>query len=357
MDLKKVKSREAGFNPKNRFEKIYIDYFGEDFENELNENEEKRGVPTVFFKDTTKTILAKNNSSDIPFTYSINPYRGCEHGCIYCYARPSHEYLGFSSGIDFETKVMIKPDAPSLLEDAFKKKSWVPETIMFSGNTDCYQPVERKLEITRKCLGVFLKYRNPCAIVTKNALITRDLDILKEMAKLNLVSVAVSITTLKRKLSRKLEPRTSVPSQRLETVAKLASENIPVGILAAPVIPGLNDEEIPNILKAASEHGALSAAMIMLRLPFAIKDLFIDWIQRNYPEKASRIINRIKDTRGGKLNSNVFKKRMTGEGELAHSIHRLFKASCRKYGLNKTKIHLTTEHFIREPDSNQTTLF
>jgi DNA repair photolyase len=357
MELNTVKSRGAGFNPQNRFETIKIDYFDEDFENGISSNEEKRAAPTTYFVDTTKSILAKNDSPDIGFTYSINPYRGCEHGCIYCYARPSHEYLGFSSGIDFETKIMVKPDAPALLEEAFIKKSWVPETIMFSGNTDCYQPAERKLELTRKCLEVFLKFRNPVAVITKNALILRDLDILKELAKLNLVSVAITITTLNRSLSRKLEPRTSVPSLKLDTVEMLAKENIPVGIMAAPIIPGLNDKEIPSILKAASERGALSAGHVMLRLPYAIKDLFTDWLNRNYPEKANKIINSIKDIRGGNLNDPRFGKRMSGEGEIAGAIHKLFKTCCAKYGLNKTKIKLTTEHFIRTPHTPQMNLF
>lgn len=355
MDKKAVKSRGAGYNPQNRFEELYVDYFDENLEETYNE--EKRSVPTTFFKDTTKTILAKNDSPDIGFTYSINPYRGCEHGCIYCYARPSHEYLGFSSGIDFETKIMVKLDAAKLLEETFRKKSWVPQCIMFSGNTDCYQPAERKLLLTRECLKVFLKYRNPCAMITKNALITRDIDILKEMAELKLVSAAVSMTTLKRPLSRKMEPRTSVPSQRLETIQKLSEANIPVGVLAAPIIPGLNDEEIPAILKAAYEHGAKSAGMVLLRLPYAIKDLFLDWLKRNYPEKASKIISRIKDTRGGKLNSHEFGTRMRGEGEIAESIRQLFKASCKKLGLNKTKVHLTTEHFRSDPEITQFNLF
>ncbi len=353
----KIKSRGAGYNPQNRFETIKIDYFDEDFEEGIFSNEEKRSAPTTYFIDTTKTILAKNDSPDIGFTYSINPYRGCEHGCIYCYARPSHEYLGFSSGIDFETKIMVKPNAHILLEEAFRKKSWEPETIMFSGNTDCYQPAERRLELTRKCLDVFLKFRNPVALITKNALILRDIYILKELANLNLVSVAITITTLNRSLSRKLEPRTSVPSRKLDTVEALAKANIPVGIMAAPIIPGLNDKEIPAILKAAAERGALSAGHVMLRLPFAIKELFIDWLNTNFPEKASKVINSIKDVRGGNLNDPRFGKRMSGEGEIAQSIHKLFKTCCNKYGLNKTKIRLTTKHFIREPDSPQMKLF
>ncbi|HEY3251372.1 MAG TPA: PA0069 family radical SAM protein, partial [Ignavibacteria bacterium] len=252
------KARGTALNTPNRFEEIYVDFNDENIDHEYDVDEVKN-IDTKFFRDTTKTILAKNNSPDLSFTYSINPYRGCEHGCIYCYARPTHEYLGFSAGLDFETRIMVKPDAPMLLEEAFMKKSWEPQTIMLSGNVDCYQPVERKLEITRGLLKVFLKFRNPVGIITKNALLQRDIDILKELAELNLVSVTLSVTSLNRELSRKMEPRTSVPKKRLETVEKMRKNNIPCGINLAPIIPGLNDEEIPAILKAASEAGALWA--------------------------------------------------------------------------------------------------
>ena len=240
-----IKGRSSGFNPPNRFEEISLAATDDDSRFFPDEDPTERKVETKFYVNTSKTILAKNNSPDIPFTYSLNPYRGCEHGCIYCYARPSHEYLGFSSGLDFETKIMVKQNASELLRATFKKKNWMPQIIALSGNTDCYQPIERQLQITRKCLEVFLEFRNPIGIVTKNALIQRDIDILKEMAELNLVSVLVSITTLDHELARKMEPRTSAPAKRLETIEILAKNSIPVGVNVAPLIPGLNDEEIP----------------------------------------------------------------------------------------------------------------
>ncbi|MCI0450337.1 MAG: PA0069 family radical SAM protein [Chlorobi bacterium] len=342
-----LKSRGAGLNTPNRFEPLYIDYSDENLEEYFDDSENTKRIKTQFFNDTTRTILAKNDSPDLGFTYSINPYRGCEHGCIYCYARPTHEYLGFSAGLDFETKIMVKRDAAKLLGEAFTKKSWEPQTIMFSGNTDCYQPVERKLNITRACLEVFLKFRNPVGVITKNALIQKDIDILKQLSELNLVSTVISVTTLKRELSRRLEPRTSVPKKRLETIYKLSSAGIPTGVNVAPIIPGLNDEEIPSILKAASDHGAKFAGRIILRLPYSVKDLFLDWLKRNYPEKASKIINRIHDVRKGQLNSAEWSKRFSCEGEYAEHIHKLFKISCEKYSLNKEKFKIRTDLFRR----------
>lgn len=342
-----LKSRGAGLNTPNRFEPFYIDYKDENIEEYFDDIEDTKKIKTMFFNDTSKTILAKNDSPDLGFDYSINPYRGCEHGCIYCYARPSHEYLGFSAGLDFETKIMVKRDAAKLLEETFSKKSWQPQVIMFSGNTDCYQPIERKLNITRQCLEVFLKFRNPLGMITKNALIQKDIDILKQLAELNLVNVVISITTLKRELSRKLEPRTSVPIKRLETIEKLSSAGIPVGVNAAPIIPGLNDEEIPAILKASAERGAVTAGRTIVRLPYSVKELFIDWVNRNYPEKASKILTRIKDVRNGELSSPEFGKRLVGEGKYAEHIHDLFRKSYKKYGLNKERIKLRTDLFRR----------
>ena len=342
-----IKSRSTALNTPNRFEELFIDYHDENIEHEIYDDDFPK-IETKFFNDNSKSILAKNDSPDLGFDYSINPYRGCEHGCIYCYARPSHEFLGFSAGLDFETKIMVKKNAAELLEKAFMKKSWKPETIMFSGNTDCYQPVERKLGITRDILKVFLKFRNPVAIISKNALIQRDIDILKQLAELNLVSVTISVTTLNRDLSRKLEPRTSVPKKRLETVEIMSKNNVPVGINLAPIIPGLNDEEIPAILKAASEAGAIWAGRVMLRLPYSVKELFLEWLHRNYPEKESKLINRIKEIRGGKLSETEFGKRMSGEGKLAEAIHKLFKINCVKYGLNKQRIILRTDLFKRQ---------
>ncbi len=345
--------RGAGFNPPNRFEKLHVEPFHDEW---AEEEDFVRKVPTTFFLDNTKSILAKNDSPDLGFTYSINPYRGCEHGCIYCYARPTHEYLGFSAGVDFESKILVKLDAPQLLERIFLKKSWVPQVIAFSGNTDCYQPIERKLQLTRKCLEVFLKFRNPVSIITKNFLITRDLDILCEMASLNLVLVIVSVTSLDHDLIRVMEPRTSTPQKRLEAIEQLAEAGIHVGVNAAPIIPGLTDEKIPNILREASARGAKFAGWTMVRLPGAVKPLFLDWLQREFPLKAKKILNRLQDVRGGKLSDNRFGTRFTGEGEIASTIQQIFDASCKKYHLNEGRIHLSTEYF-RRVTSDQKELF
>lgn len=341
----KIRGRGAQHNPGNRFERLYLEDFKTDELDYFFEGEEERKIPTQYFNDSSRSVIAKNDSYDVGFEYSFNPYRGCEHGCIYCYARPTHEYLGFSSGTDFESKIMIKKDAAKLLEAEFNKKSYRPDFIMFSGNTDCYQPVERKLKITREALKVCLKYRNPVSVITKNDMILRDTDILKELAKLNLVSVSISITTLDKDLARRMEPRTSSPERRLQAVKELAENNIPVGVNAAPVIPGLNDEEIPPILKEASARGAVFASHIMLRLPYAVKDLFLQWIKNEFPDRESKIVNKIREMRDGKLNDYEFGTRFTGKGELADTIHSLFNLSCRKYGLNEQKIVLRKDLF------------
>jgi DNA repair photolyase len=343
-----MKGRGTRENPKIRFETLTREAFDDDW----NNGEDERRIPTQYFRDASKTIITKNESPDLGFTFGLNPYRGCEHGCIYCYARPTHEYLGFSSGLDFETKIMVKEDAAFLLEEEFRKKSWRPDVVMLSGNVDCYQPVERKLKITRQCLEVFLRYRNPVAMITKNALVLRDIDLLAQLASLNLVSVCLSITTLDRDLARRMEPRTSTPEQRLEAIEQLAHAGIPVSVNAAPVIPGLNDEELPTILHEAASRGAESAGYTMLRLPYAVKDLFSDWLKREFPTKAERVLNRIMDIRGGKLNDSRFSARMKGEGELSRSIQQLYHASCAKYKLDSRFIPLATDKFIR-PQSNR----
>lgn len=344
--MSNLKGRGAAFNPPNRFEKLHF----EPLQIERDPDDEFRSIPTIFYKDTSKTILAKNDSPDVGFTYSINPYRGCEHGCIYCYARPSHEYLGFSSGIDFESKIMVKEDAPELLEAAFRKKTWQPQMVCFSGNTDCYQPVEQKLQITRRCLEVFLKYRNPVGIITKNALITRDLDILRDLNASNLVFVIISVTSLDTNLIRVMEPRTATPQKRLETIKTLASNGIPVCVNVAPIIPGLTDEEMPSILKAASEHGARWAGYTVVRLSYAIKELFLDWLWREFPERAPKVINRIREVRDGELNDTRWRIRMKGEGEYAKMIKDLFVLNCKKFGLNREEMHVSIEHFRPKPD-------
>lgn len=343
----KYKGRGSQSNPKNRFEKLFVDF--ENPDNDFHSDEESIDVQpgTIFYKDESKSVISKNDSKDLYFNYSFNPYRGCEHGCIYCYARPSHEFLGFSSGMDFETKIMTKEKAPQLLEEEFNKRSYKPEVIEFCGNTDCYQPVERKLGITRRALQVCLKYRNPVALITKNALVLRDIDVLKEMAGLNLVSVMLSITTLNKELANKMEPRTSIPERRLKVIEEMAKNNIPAGVNIAPVIPALNDKEIPEILKNAADCGASFAGYEILRLPYSVKDLFIEWLKREMPDRAERVINSIKSIRGGKLNETEFGKRFTGEGELSETIKNLFNLSCRKYKLNTTRIKITNELFRR----------
>ena len=345
MPSENIKGRSSGFNPPNRFEEISLVAGDDDSRFFPDEDPTKRKVETKFYIDTSKTILAKNDSPDIPFTYSLNPYRGCEHGCIYCYARPSHEYLGFSSGLDFETKIMVKQDAPELLRETFMKKRWVPQVIALSGNTDCYQPIERKLKLMQRCLEVFLEFRNPVSIVTKNVLIMRDIDVLKELASLKLVSVLISMTTLNQELTRKMEPRTSSPAKRLETIEFLAMNSILVGVNVAPIIPGLNDEEIPAILREASSRGAKFAGYIMLKLPFAVKELFTEWIEREVPERAGKVLSKIKQVRGGKLNDPRFSIRMRGTGEIAEVINKLFHVSCKKYHLNEEEFELSISNF------------
>lgn len=340
----KIKGRGTDLNPGNRFEKILID--NNFFDDVLNDPEiEKINPETVFLKDTSRSAIAKNDSYDVAFEYSVNPYRGCEHGCVYCYARPTHEFLGFSSGLDFETKIMVKEDIVGLLESAFKKKSYKPDVIMLSGNTDCYQPIERKLELTRKLLVLCLKYQNPVGIITKSSMIQRDVDILTKLAGNDLVMVTMSITSLDRNIQRIMEPRASTLERRVQTIKILADNNIPVGVNLAPIIPGLNDEEIPSILQKSAENGALFANYIMLRLPFSLKDLFTNWLEVNFPDRKEKIINKIKEMRDGMMYKSDFGTRFTGEGKTADMISSLFNLSCNKYGLNKKKIHLNRDDF------------
>lgn len=350
------KGRSSGFNPPNRFEEISFIPSDDDSKFFPDEGHDEQKVETKFFVDTSRTALAGNDSPDIPFTYSLNPYRGCEHGCIYCYARPSHEYLGFSAGLDFETKIMVKQNAPELLRQAFMKKGWKPQVVALSGNTDCYQPIERKLKLTRRCLEVFLEFRNPVGIVTKNFLVTRDLDLLTQLSNLNLVSVVFSITSLNQDITKKMEPRTSSPAKKLEAIEILSKNSIPVGVLVSPIIPGLTDEEIPSILREASSRGATFAGMQMVRFPFAVKDLFIDWVKREFPDRENRILSRIRQVRGGKLSSHEFGERMRGTGETAKAIRQLFQMSCKKYGLGGRERNLSTDEF-RRPSGSQIEMF
>jgi DNA repair photolyase len=337
-----LKGRGTPLNPVNRFELIEIEV-----DPDWLDYADQKPVPTTYFSDTSRTILSKNDSPDIPFTHGLNPYRGCEHGCVYCYARPTHEYFGLSAGLDFEAKIMVKLEAAELLEKTFRDPKWQPQVIALSGNTDCYQIVERKLQITRRCLEIFLKYRNPLGMITKNALITRDIDLLRRLAELNLVAATISVTSLDNQLCRKMEPRTSAPEKRLEAIAQLAAAGIPTGVNVAPIIPGLNDHEIPAILAAAASRGAIRAGHVMLRLPYAVKELFCNWLQQHYPERVNKVLHAIQDTRGGCLNDPNFGSRMSGEGERAEAIAQMFDVTCKKLGLNQKRVHLTTQHFRR----------
>ncbi len=317
---------------------------------------ELRQVPTTFFKDTSRSIFSRNNSPDVPFTFSINPYRGCEHGCIYCYARPSHEYLGWSAGLDFETKILIKHDAPALLTQAFKKPSWQPQVVCLSGNTDPYQPVERRLALSRGCLKVFLRYRNPVGIITKNYLVTRDLDLLRALARRHLVHVTLSVTTLRPSIAQAMEPRTSMPQRRLEAVRKLADAGVPVSVMVAPVIPGLTDEEMPAILEAAAKHGAQRASYVMLRLPGPVAPLFSDWLEDAFPMRKGKVLGRLRELRGGRLSDGRFGRRMRGAGVWADTFGALFRSCCRRLNLDQPSCDLDTGAF-QVPQDHQRSLF
>jgi len=304
-------------------------------------------LPTQFFADNTRSILFKNDSPDIPTAYSLNPYRGCEHGCAYCRARPYHEYLGFNAGIDFETKIVVKHNAPELLRKEFSNLKWAPQCIMMSGNTDCYQPAEREYKLTRQLLEVFLEFRNPVSILTKNALILRDLDLLKELASMNLVRTMLSITSVDRELRRKLEPRTSTADRKFHAMSELSKAGVPVGVMVGPIIPGLNDNEVPQILKRASEAGAKWVAHTILRLPYAVAPIFQDWIEKNYPEKANRVMTRIRMIRDGKLNDPNWGTRMTGTGAYADYMHQLIDALSTKYKMKEPRVPLAVDLFRR----------
>lgn len=324
-----LKGRGSSQNPTGRFEPVEkipdIETLAE---------EELPKPETRVVKEKARSIISFNESPDLGFSATLNPYRGCEHGCIYCFARPTHEYLGLSAGLDFETTLFAKENAPALLRKTLSEKSWEPQTIGLSGITDCYQPLERKMKLTRQCLKILAEFRNPVFIVTKNQLVTRDIDLLQELAQHQAVSVFISITTLDKKLARVMEPRASRPDLRLAAIESLAKANIPVGVMAAPIIPGLNDHEIPAILQAASEAGATSTAFTMLRLPYGMKDLFQTWLAEHYPLRAQKVLNHIRDMRGGELNNAEFGERMRGEGEYAAHIAQMFDKTRERYGLN-----------------------
>ncbi len=338
-----IKGRGAQLNVPNRFFELSHDMRDDFLEFCRKEGEDSDKNKTLYLDVFPKTIVNKVESPDVGMTYSMNPYQGCEHGCIYCYARNSHEYWGYSAGLDFERRIMVKKKAPKLLEAVLKKKGWTAHPIIMSGNTDCYQPAEKQYEITRQCLEVFLRYKHPVGIITKNALILRDLDLLKSLSKDNLIGVNISITSLSEDTRRILEPRTATIKRRLETVKTLSENGIPVNVMLAPIIPSINSHEVLALAKAASDHGALSIAHTIVRLNGAIGEIFTDWIHKTMPDRAQKVLNQIESCHGGSLNDSRFKTRMRGEGKIAEQINNLVKLARQKYFKNKAmpKLNLT----------------
>jgi DNA repair photolyase len=357
-----VRGRGAGLNPGNRFESVRLHVLGEHLDQIIAEDPDQSGrqIVTHVYRDTTRTIINYVDpkvSPELSFMWTVNCYRGCEHGCIYCFARPYHEFLGFSSGIDFETKIVAKVDAPRLLEEELASPSWQPDNIVMSVATDGWQPVEAKLRLTRGCLEVMARCRQPASLITKNRLILRDLDLIQELAHHNAVHVSVSLTTLDTKLAAKMEPRASSPADRLHTIRELARAGVPVTVMTAPIIPALNDREIPQLLEAAADAGAKSAGYVLLRLPHQIKALFLDWLARNFPERAGHVETLIRGARGGKLYDATHGVRMRGEGPVAEQIGRVFKVFRRRYGLDGSLPEYNREAFRRPSVGGQMRLF
>jgi len=341
----------------NRFERVHVEDDWEQLEGDEDLGEARR-VPTVFFADETRRLIAQNDSPDVFFRYSINPYRGCEHGCAYCYARPGHEMLGMNAGLDFETRILVKHQAPDLLRAELAAESWQGEFIAMSGVTDCYQPAERRYRLTRGCIEVLSEAQQAFGIITKNALVACDIDLLAPLAANNLLHVNLSITTLDAELARKLEPRTATPAARLRAIRALTDAGVPVGVMTSPIIPGLNDQEIPAILAAAKEAGARTAGYILLRLPYAVRPIFEHWVTTHLPEKADRILSLIRETRDGKLNETAWGLRMRGQGNYAEGIERTFKIFRKKLGLDGGFPQLDLTRFIPpRPVSGQLRLF
>lgn len=346
------KGRGAQYNPKNKF--LVNEYVQEHTEAIDDWEAEKR--ETEYIYDESRTVVNKVPSPDVGMMYSLNPYQGCEHGCIYCYARNSHEYWGYSAGLDFESRIVVKKNAPALLKKFFENKNWVPAPISLSGNTDCYQPIERKMRITRKLLEICLEYRNPVGVLTKNALVLRDLDVLQELNKLNLVSVFSSITSLDEDLRKVMEPRTASYKSRLKVVETLSKVGIPTGIMNAPLIPGLNDTHMHDVLKAASEAGAKRAGYTVVRLNGAIGGVFRDWLYKAFPDRAEKVWNLISDCHKGNVNDSRWGNRIVGDGKFADIIKTQFHIYCEKFGLNQEHWEPNLNAF-RRIKNDQLTLF
>lgn len=340
--LPTLRGRGIAWNPPNRYERLHV-------EREPWTHPDDPPPETILLRDASRSILSFNDSPDVGFDVGINPYRGCEHACAYCYARPTHEYLGYSAGLDFERRILVKSKAPDLLRDALSSPAWTPRTIALSGNTDAYQPVERRLRITRRCLEVLAEFRNPVGITTKSYLVSRDVDLLTELATRDAASVVLSVTTLNRELQGKLEPRASTPTRRLGAIRVLADAGIPVGVNVAPVIPGLTDHEIPAILEAAADAGASFAGMILLRLPHGVKEMFAGWLRQHVPARADKVLNRIRDLRGGALYDARFGVRGCGEGPWAKHLRSVFRVQRRRLDLDRAP-RLSAAAFRRPTD-------
>lgn len=341
--------RGANLRPANRFSRhkaVELDMV----EPDADELAAARHPDTRFLPDDAKSVVTENRSPDVGFRYSLNPYRGCEHGCSYCYARPTHEYLGFDAGLGFETRILVKHDAPALFRKFLRKPRWTAEPIALSGVTDPYQPCEREYRITRRCLEVADACNQPVGIITKNALVLRDLDLLALMAARGLAHVNVSVTTLDPALGRAMEPRASAPAARLRAIRELSAAGVPVRVLVAPVLPGLTDHELPSILAAVKEAGAMAAAYILLRLPLAVAPVFVDWLERAVPDRKCKVLARIRDVRGGKLNESEFGRRMTGQGEFADQVRALFRVFARRHGLDGDLPPYDSSRFHPPPD-------
>ncbi len=352
------KGRGATITPQNRFEhhqRVAVD----DGWNEQPDEDESERAPlkTTVTIQLSRSILTRNKSPDIPFDQSLNPYQGCEHGCVYCYARPSHAYLDLSPGLDFESKLFAKPNAAALLRAELAQPGYVCTPIALGGNTDCYQPIERDYKITRSILEVLNEFNHPVGMVTKSALVERDIDILSEMAKKNLVRVYFSVTTLDKVLARKMEPRAATPLRRLEAMRALSDAGIPTGVMVAPIIPQLNDKDIEAILEAAYAAGARSAGYVMLRLPHELKEVFKDWLQQHYPLRAEHVMSLIKQLRGGKEYDATWGTRMRGTGEFADFIEQRFRKACTRYGLNQKRLPVDVSQFRKPKLDGQLDLF
>jgi DNA repair photolyase len=348
--------RGASHNPANRFDRIDVAPEGEWLDHEFAETGSVPHPRTQFYHDGTETLLNHYDSPDLGPGWSLNCYRGCEHGCAYCFARPYHDYLGWSSGLDFETRILVKTRAPALLRAELASRQWQPAPILMSGVTDCYQPAERHFRLTRQCLEVFAEFRQPVGILTKNFLVTRDLDLLAELARWQCAAVNLTLVTLDADLAGRLEPRAARPEHRLRALRLLADAGVPVGVMVAPVIPGLTDHELPQILEAAAAAGARRAGYVVLRLPHAVKDVFLRWLDDHEPGKKERILSRLRALRGGKLYDATWGERLSGQGLFAEQIRQMFEVATRRLGLNRDEAVLSTAHF-RRPGGVQMELF